>query len=290
VTDHEQPIGGGRQPPEIEIDITTAHPARVHNFLAGGDANFAVDREAVEKAVDMAPDEMEVARRAVQAMAGFQARVVRHLVVDVGVTQFLKLGAAVPAGEDVHEVAQAAAPGTRVVYTGDDPTVLAHAHGLRQARPEGITAYVHGTLLDIDPIIAQASATLDLDRPVAVLSPANMAFVAEEDDPYGIVARILAALVPGSYLALAHSSPDVGSERMRAAAERFARLLGDPYVVRTRDQIARFFAGLDLVDPGLVPIEQWRPAPGEELDPTRRPVPLYGALARKPAPDTEADS
>jgi hypothetical protein len=223
-------------------------------------------------------------------MAGFQARVVRHLVVDVGVTQFLKLGAAVPASEDIHEIAQSAAPGTRVVYTGDDPTVLAHAHAMRQARPEGITAYVHGTLLDVEPIIAQASATLDLDQPVAVLSPANLNFVAEEDDPYGIVARILAALVPGSYLALAHSSPDVGSDRMREAAERFARLLGDPYVVRTRDQIARFFVGLDMAAPGLVPIEQWRPAPGEELDPTRRPVPLYGALARKPVPDPDPEA
>lgn len=288
MTDQDQPSGGGRPPPEIEIDITTAHPARVHNYLAGGAANFAVDREAVEKAVDMLPGELETARRAVEAMAGFQARVVRHLVVDVGVTQFLKLGTAVPAGEDIHEIAQSAAPGTRVVYVGDDPTVLAHAHSMRSSRPEGITAYVHGSLLDVDPIVEQASTTLDLARPVALLSPATMNFVADEDDPHGIVARFVDAVAPGSYLALAHSSPDVGSERMREAAEKFARLLGDPYVVRTRDQIARFFAGLDMVDPGLVPIEQWRPAPGEELDPTRRPVPLYGALARKPAPETEA--
>ena len=284
MTDQERPIGGDRQPPVIGIDITAAHPARVHNFLAGGDANFAVDREAVEKTVGMLPGELETARRAVQTMAGFSARVVRHLVTDVGVTQFLKLGTAVPAGEDVHEIAQSAAPGTRIVYVGDDPTVLAHAHDLRRSCPEGTTAYVHGSLLDIGPIIEQAATTLDLDRPVAVLSPATMNFVADEDDPHGIVARIVAALAPGSYLALAHSSPDVGSERMREAAERFASLLGDPYVVRSREEIARFFAGLDLVEPGLVPIEQWRPAPGAEPDPTRRPVPLYGALARKPSP------
>jgi hypothetical protein len=285
VTDQERPISGDRQPPEIEIDITTAHPARVHNFLAGGEANFAVDREVVEKAVDMLPGELETARRAVGAMAGFIARVVHLLVVEAGVTQFLKLGTAVPAGEDVHEIAQSAAPGTRVVYVGRDPTVLAYAHSMRQSRPEGTTAYVHGSYLDVDPIVEQASATLDLDQPVALLSPASMNFVAEEDDPYGIVARFVAALAPGSHLALAHSSPDVGSERMREAAEKFARLLGDPYVVRTREQIARFFAGLDLVEPGLVPIEQWRPPPDAELDPTRRPVPLYGALARKPAPE-----
>ena len=282
MTDQEHPLGGDRQPPPTGIDITNAHPARIHNYLAGGDANFAVDREAVEKAVGMLPGELETARRAVHVMAAFLARVVRHLVGDVGVTQFLKLGTAVPAGEDVHEIAQAAAPGTRVVYLGNDPTVLAHAHSLRRAAPEGVTAYVHGSLLDVDPIIEQASATLDLSQPVAFLSPATMNFVAEEHDPYGIVARLVEAAAPGSYLALAHTSPDVGSERMREAADRFAQLLGDTYVVRSRDQIARFFTGLDVVEPGLVPIEEWRPPPGTELDPTRRPVPIYGALARKP--------
>jgi hypothetical protein len=282
VTDQERRVCGDRQPPATGIDIDTAHPARIHNYLAGGDANFAVDRAAVEKAVGMLPGEMETARRAVQMMAAFLARVVHHLVVDVGVTQFVKLGTAVPAGQDVHEIAQAAAPGTHIVYVGDDPTVLAHAHALRRSSPEGTTAYVHGSLHDLGPVIDVLAATLDLGRPVAFLSPATMNFVKDDQDPYGIVARLVGAVAPGSYLALAHSSLDVGSEGMREAADKFAELMGNTYVVRSRDQIARFFTGLDLVDPGLVPIEQWRPPPDAEPDPTRRPVPLYGALARKP--------
>lgn len=284
MTDQENPNGGDRQPPPTGIDFETAHPARIHNYLAGGDANFAVDREAVEKTVGVLPGEIETARRAVQTMAAFIARAVRHLAADLGVTQFVKLGTAVPAGPDVHEIAQAAAPGTRVVYLGDDPTVLAHAHSLRRSTPDGVTAYVHGTLLEVEAVLDRASSTLDLDRPVAFLSPATLNFVADRHDPAGIVRRLMAAVVPGSYLALAHTSPDVGSERMREAADRFAKLLGDTYVVRTRDEIAHFFDGLELVEPGLVPIEQWRPPPDAEPDPTRRPVPIYGALGHKPTP------
>jgi hypothetical protein len=285
MTDKERRTGGHRQqPPATGIDITAAHPARIHNYLAGGDANFAVDREAVEKAVGMLPGELETARHAVRTMAAFLARVIRHLVVEVGVTQFVKLGTAVPAGQDVHEIAQSAAPGTRIVYVGDDPTVLAHAHSLRRSRPEGTTAYVHGSLLDVGPIIEQVAATLDLARPVAFLSPATMNFVTDEQDPYGIIARLVRAVAPGSYLALAHSSFDVGAEGMREAADKFATLMGNTYVVRSRDEIARFFTGLDLVEPGLVPIEQWRPPPDARPDPDRRPVPIYGALGRKPAP------
>jgi hypothetical protein len=165
---------------------------------------------------------MERARRSVQTMTEFVERVIRHLVVDVGVTQFVKLGTPVPAGPDVHEIAQAAARGTRIVYVGDDPTVLAHAHSLRSSSPEGITDYVHGSLLDLGPIIEQTGATLDLDRPVAFVAPATMNFVVDEDDPYGVVARI-----------------------------------------------ARFFTGLDLIEPGLVLVEQWRPSPRHRARPQR---------------------
>jgi len=282
VTDQGRPTGGTRPPPEIEIDITTAHRARVHNYLAGGDAHFAADRLAVEKAADVLPGGIETARHAVRTMAAFQERVVRYLVAEVGIRQFLKLGAVVPAGDDVHEIAQAAAPGTRVVYAGDDPTVLAHAHSLRRSRPEGVTDYVHGSMLDVAPIIEQAAKTLDMDRPVALVSPATLNFVADEHDPHGIVARLMDALAPGSHLVLAHTSNEIGSERMMEGAEQFGKLVYGPYVVRTREEIARFLDGLELVDPGLVPIEQWHPRPDADLDPTRRPVPIYGAVARKP--------
>jgi hypothetical protein len=278
----------------MEIDIHAAHPARVHNYLAGGDAHFAADRAAIEGAVGMLPGGLAAARRAVEAMAGFMARAVEHLVVDAGIRQFVKLGAAVPASRDIHEIAQANAPGTRVVYVGSDPTVLAHAHSLRRSRPEGVTAYVHGDVRDVDAIVDEVATTLDLSRPVAYLLPATLNFVPDEDDPAGLLAGLLGRVVSGSYLVLAHTSPSVASARMAEAAERFGRLVAEPYVLRSRDEIARFFDGLELVDPGMVAVEEWRPPPPPATEgcedgegsgaggARRRPVPIYGAVARKP--------
>jgi hypothetical protein len=287
VSDQRRAVGSERLASEIEIDIGTAHPARVHNYLAGGDAHFAADRAAIDQAVAVLPGGLETARRAVQALAAFQDRVVRYLVAEVGIRQFLKLGSAVPAGEDVHEIAQAAAPGTRVVYVGHDPTVLAHAHALRRQCPEGVTAYVHGHVLKVEAIMREAATTLDLTRPVALLLPATLNFVPDQDDPHGVVARFVGAVPSGSYLALSHTSHEVGSERMQDAAERFGKVLVGPYVVRSRDEIARFLVGLDVLEPGLIPIERWRPATPTTIaapppEPEGRPVPIYGALARKP--------
>jgi hypothetical protein len=285
VTDQRRAIGRERLAPEIEIDISTAHPARVHNYLAGGDVHFAADRSAVDQAAAILPGGLETARRAVRCLAAFQTRVVRYLVTEVGIRQFLKLGTAVPADADVHEIAQAAAPDTSVVYVGHDPTVLAHAHALRRPRPEGVTAYVHGDVLEVEANMREAAATLDLTRPVALLLPATLNFVPDEDDPAGFLARLLGRVASGSYLVLSHTSPSVGSSRMSEVAERFGKLVVDQYVVRDRDEIARFLDGLDLVEPGLVPIEQWWPpatVPAPPPEPGIRPVPIYGALARKP--------
>jgi len=280
VTDRQRPDRGERQPPEIEIDLDAAQPARIYNYLAGGDANFAVDREAVDQAATILTGGLDTVRRAVASIAAFQARVVRHLVVEAGVRQFLKLATAVPEGDDVHEIAQAAAPDTRVVYVGDDPTVLAHAHALRRSMPGGVTGYVHGKLVEVDAIVEQAAEILDTDRPVALLLPGALNFVTDEDDAHGIVARAMGALVPGSYLAITHSSHDLRSGRMDEAAEKFANLLAGSYVVRSRDDIARFFTGLELVDPGLVQVDEWRPPAAATAD--GPVVPIYGAVARKP--------
>ena len=284
MTDRQRPTKGGDQPPEIDIDTTVADPARVHNFLAGGDGHFAVDREAVDQAATILPGGLATAQRAVASIVDFQARVIRHLAIDVGIRQFMKLGTAVPVVEDVHEVAQSAAPDARVVYVGNDPLALAHAHSLRRVRPEGSTAYIHASLADTEAVVRQASATLDFDRPVALLLPATLNFVPDDRDPHGIVARLLDAVPSGSYLALTHTSHEIRSERMLEAAERFSKLLGPQYVVRPRDEIARFFDGLDLVEPGLVQIDRWRPSPAGDAaaDPAARPAPIYGAVARKP--------
>ncbi len=290
MTGPQRPRGNEGHPPEIEIDTRVAHPARVHNYLAGGDGNFAVDREAVDQAAAVLPGGMETARRALAAMVAFHTRVIRYLVTDAGVRQFLKVGTAVPAGEDVHEIALSIAPDVRVVYVGDDPMVLAHAHSMRRARPKGSTAYVHGSLRDAEAIMREAAATLDLDRPVALLLPATLNFVPDEDDPGGIVARLVAAMAPGSYVVLTHSSHDNRTGRMEEAAERFSKLLGEPYVVRTRDEIARFFDGLELVEPGLVQVDEWPPGPGTsgagpdgaDADAALVPAPIFGGVGRKP--------
>ncbi len=280
------------QPPEVDIDTTVARPARVHSYLAGGDGHFAADREAVDRVAEVLPEGVETARRSVSTMAAFQAGVVRYLVASVGVTQILKLGTAVPAGEDLHEVALAAAPdeatarAVRVVYVGSDPVVLAHAHALRRGSRKGTTAYVHGTLGDPEAILREASATLDLARPVAMVLPSTLNFVPDERDPYGIVARLVAAVAPGSYLAIAHITHDpTRGERATEAAERFSKMLAEPFVVRGADEIAQFFDGLSLLEPGLVTIDRWHPpgsAPPPSPRPSARPVPIYGALARKP--------
>jgi hypothetical protein len=292
------------QSPEVDIDPSVARPARVHSYLVGGDGHFAADREAVDRMAEVLPEGVDTARRSVDTMAAFQARAVRYLVGE-GVTQFLKLGTAVPAGEDIHEIASDAAGGSgdsggsggsgddiRVVYVGSDPVVLAHAHALRRASPEGKTAYVHGTLRDPEDILRQASATLDMALPVAMLLPATLNFVPDESDAYGIVARLVSAVSSGSYLVIAHVTYDPARERTSEAAERFSKLLGEPYVVRSAAEIARFFHGLDIVGPGVGAVERWQPpgttpaeaaaAAGSATAASRKPVPLYGAVARKP--------
>jgi hypothetical protein len=282
VTDRQRPAASGDQPPEIEIDTTVADPARVHNFLAGGDGHFAVDREAVNQAATILPGGVETAQRAVHSIVDFQSRVIRYVAAEAGIRQFMKLGTAVPVVEDVHEVAQAAASDSRVVYVGNDPLALAHAHSLRRVRPEGSAAYIHASLTDTEAVIRQASETLDFDRPVALLLPATLNFVPDDRDPYGIVSRLVDAVASGSYLALTHTSHEIRSERMREAAERFTKLLGPQYVVRPRDEIIRFFTGLDLIEPGLVQIDQWRPDPTNDADENPRPAPIYGGVGRKP--------
>jgi hypothetical protein len=298
--DDQSESSGDHGAPPIEIDADVAHPARVHNYLAGGNAHFAADREAVEKLSELLPDGLDNARVAVQSMTRFQHRAVRFLTGEAGITQFLKVGTAIPAAEDVHEVAQAATPGAKVVYVGSDPLILAHAHALRRGGGDGRTAYIHGSLTEpeeltrrasgalhsmlVDPegLAQRASALLDLSEPVAVLLPATLNFVPDQNDPYGLVARLLRTVPSGSYLVLAHTSHDITARGMVEAAERFSKLLGEPYVTRSRDEIARFFDGLDVVEPGVVQIDRWRPDDeGAPALPSGRPVPLYGAVARK---------
>lgn len=291
-----------RPPVPFEVDTRVPRPARLYNYLAGGSENFTVDRETAERVAAGIPGGLDTIRAAVRSVGDFTNRVVRYLVDETGIRQLLYIGTPVPAGRQVHEVAQQAAPDTRVVYVGNDPVVLAHAHILKRSTPEGATAYIHGTLRAPEEIWAQATRTLDPSRPVAILVPVTLCLVPNRADPHGLVARLLDAVPPGSYLMVAHTSGDIPTEGQgggdgggdrdgdgkagataapaTTASQRLDEALPEQYVFRTPAEITRFFHGLDLVDPGLVPIYDWRPSP-DTVAPAQ-PFPMHGALARRP--------
>lgn len=283
-----------RRPVDFEIDTTVTSPARLYNYLAGGEGNFSVDRETAEQVAARVPGGLDTIRIAVQSVSDFTRRTVLYLVEEAGVRQFLCIGTPVPAGGEVHEIAQRVAPDTRVVYVGNDPVVLAHAHTLKRSTPEGATAYVHGTLHDPDALWAAATETLDPTRPVGILVPVTLCLVPDEADPHGILRRLLDAVPSGSYLMIAQTSGDYGGEgaegegegdagpgaRPMTAGEQLRAAIPAQYVVRDPAEIARFFDGLELVEPGLVPINAWRPTsdpPSPTLD-----FPMHAAVGRKP--------
>jgi hypothetical protein len=260
------------------LDTATAHPARVYDCLLGGKDNFAADREFVERILAVMPS----ARVAARENRAFMRRVVTWLAGEAGMWQFLDIGTGLPTAPNVHQVAQGIAPHARIVYVDNDPLVLAHARALLTGTPEGVTAYVDADLRDPDRILAEAAQTLDLTRPVALSLVAVLHFIGEDADPYGIVARIVQALPSGSCLALSHGTFDPFNVVQR---ERMRKLQADspqPFHPRTRVQVERFFDGLELVEPGIVAVADWR----AEGEPSPRPafdrVAFYGAVARAP--------
>jgi S-adenosyl methyltransferase len=206
---------------------------------------------------------------------------VRLLAGDAGIRQFLDIGTGIPTGANVHEVAQAAAPDARIVYVDNDPIVLAHAHRLLRSSPEGATAYIEGDLREPDQVLQDAADTLDFSQPVAVMLVAIMHFVPDPLDPYGIVRRFVDAVPSGSYLALSHGAMDVDPEKMAELAERLSRRSQEQFVWRSKEQVEAFFDGLELLDPGVVPVDRWRPDADTELS-GDRVIPFYGAVGRKP--------
>jgi hypothetical protein len=265
------------------IDADVAHPARIQNYLLGGDDNFAADRDVAEHMSQALPDGVETARAAVRSLGAFVGRAVRYLAGEAGVRQFLNVGAAIPGGKNVHDVAQQTAPESRVVYVGNDPVALAKSHALRAASPEGATAYLHGSLREPQPILRQAAATLDLTVPVAVILATTLNLIPDDSDPHGLLARLLKGVPSGSYLVVAHASADFDAEGMPEASSRLNKSMRDAWALRDHATIARFFDGLDLVAPGLVQIDTWRPTEdGPPPPPSGRITPIYGAVAHKP--------
>jgi S-adenosyl methyltransferase len=255
----ETPAAGTEGNGRPAFDTSVAHQARMYDYLLGGKDNYAVDRAAVEEQLKIHPDVAFSAR----ANRAFLGRAVRYLAAEAGIRQFLDIGTGIPTAGNTHQVAQAIAPETRVVYVDYDPVVLAHARALLTSHPAGATEYIDADLRDTQAILGQAAELLDLTKPVAVTLIAILHVIPDADDPYGIVAALMDAVPPGSYLAISHMATESLSRETRERLERHSgAAMQQRITARTREQVARFFAGMDLVAPGLVRVEDWRPDPG----------------------------
>jgi S-adenosyl methyltransferase len=268
--------GGGAVGP-LPFDTSVAHQARVYDYLLEGKDNYAADRAAVEAYLKIDPDLTFSAR----ANRAFLGRAVRYLAAEAGIRQFLDIGTGIPTAGNTHQVAQATAPESRVVYVDYDPVVLAHARALLTSNEAGATEYIDADLRDTPAILDDAAALLDFTRPVAVTLVSVLHAIPDADDPHAIVARLMDAVPSDSYLAISHLGTDLlDPERQRGLEGVTGRMSQQQYTYRSREQVARFFDGMDLVEPGLVRVEQWRAEPG--ADGTRRSS-VWCAVGRKRA-------
>jgi hypothetical protein len=242
------------------LNTGTAHIARVYDYWLGGKDNFSADRAAGDEALEAFPGLIS----SVRANRAFLARVVRYLATERGIRQFLDIGTGIPASSNTHEVAQSVASQASVVYVDNDPMVLAHARALLSSSEQGSTAYLDADLRDTGKILEAAKDTLDFTKPVAVMLIAVLHLIRDADEPAAIIAQLMEAVPPGSTLAISHVPNDMHMGAMSDMSDRLNRLLSQPSTYRSRAQVTSFFAGLELVDPGVVPIQQWRPATREE--------------------------
>jgi hypothetical protein len=267
--------------PQSRVDTTVPHPARRYNYWLGGKDNFEPDRASGDAIAAMFP----TVRTAAIENRRFLRRAVRYLATQAGVRQFLDVGTGIPAPDNTHEVAQAAAPTSRVVYVDNDPIVMAHARALLGSGPEGATAYLEADLRQGTQLLRQPemTQTLDLSQPVALLLVAILHFLDDADDPYTIVADLVRELPSGSYLVASHAAVEVMAPDMRAKAEAAAASgQHGGFQFRTRAEFSRFFDGMELVPPGVVSVADWRADDEPQPRPTPAEVGGYGAVARIP--------
>ena len=257
------------------FDTSVAHVARVYNYWLGGKDNFAADRAAAEQAMSAFPDIVLSAR----ANRAFLRRTVTYVAREAGIRQFLDIGTGIPSANNTHEVAQAVAPDSRVVYVDNDPVVLAHARALLTSSPGGATDYIDADLRQTGQILAGARRTLDLTRPVAVMLMAILQHLSDEDDPYAVVGNLMAAVPSGSYLVLSHPAKDIHAAEMAAMAARLNQMMAEKVTFRGEAEVAKFFSGLELVEPGMTNVPDWRPETEEEAS---SPAALWAGVARKP--------
>jgi hypothetical protein len=255
------PGGEPSKPRPLTFNTSVAHQARMYDYLLGGKDNYAADRAATEAWLRIDPG-MAFSVRANRAFLG---RAVRYLAAEAGMRQFLDIGTGIPTAGNTHQVAQAIAPESRVVYVDYDPVVLAHARALLTSSEAGATGYIDADVRDLDTILAQAAELLDFTKPVAVTLLAILHVISDTDDPHAIVARLLDAVPSGSYLAISHRGSDlVGQEKLNNLKDLASRTIQQAPADRSHEEVARFFDGTELVAPGLVRVEEWRPDPATD--------------------------
>ena len=264
LTEVSRPVRAAR------VDSTVPNVARVWNAMMGGRDNFEADRRAAARLIATAP----VLAQAAPASRAFLRRAVRYLVAEAGIRQFLDIGAGLPVTDITHEVAQAADPSCRVVYADNDPVVLVHARARMRSREEGATGYLNVDARDIPALLDGAARTLDLAQPVGILMVDVLNFLPEAAD---VVAGLVAAVARGSHLAVTQPAED---ERLMDAQRMWTRVAEPQVYLRGRFEVLAWFGGLELVGPGLVEVNHWRPAPDDPECPDG--LPMLGAVARKP--------
>ena len=237
------------------LDTSVSHSARIWNYWLGGKDNFAADRQAGDRVAAMLPSIVTQAR----ADRAFLGRAIRYMAGEEGIRQFLDIGTGLPTADNTHEVAQRMAPESKIVYVDNDPLVLVHARALLTSTPEGACDYIDGDLRDPDKVLAEAARTLDFTQPVALMLLGILHHIPDTDEAYEIVQRLVAALAPGSFLAINHSTSAVHGEAMEEAVRHWNRVGTPSMTLRTPEQIERFFEGLELLPPGVVSCSRWRP-------------------------------
>ncbi|MEV4708340.1 SAM-dependent methyltransferase [Actinoplanes sp. NPDC049316] len=266
--------------PQTAIDTSRPHPARRYDYWLGGKDNFAADRESADRIAKAFPQ----IRTAAQENRRFLRRAVAFLSAEAGVKQFLDIGAGLPVSPNVHEVTQRIIPASRVVYVDNEPMVVSHARGLMTSSPQGTTTCIQADLRTPDAILADPAvrATIDLTKPVGLLLFAVLHFLDDNENPYDLVARLVDALPSGSYIALSHATLDPLPEDVIKQLTAFIGAGGDQGTFRPRKRVdvARFVDGLDLIDPGVVPIVRWRPDRSPQAVASVVDTAMYGAIAR----------
>ncbi|GGZ30687.1 SAM-dependent methyltransferase [Streptomyces poonensis] len=260
----------------LNIDTSRPHPARTYDWFLGGKDNYPVDEELGRKMLALEPRVQVLAR----VNRAFMHRATRWLAEN-GVRQFLDIGAGIPTEPNLHQIAQRVVPEARVVYCDNDPIVLAHAAALLRGTPEGVTEYVQGDVRDPGSIMEAARKVLDFNEPVALSLVALLHFVTDEDGAHELVERLMSELPAGSHLVLSHATADFTPETAKEATATY-KAGGITLALRSRDEVARFFENLELVEPGVSQVTDWHPelgepVPGQDDD----VVPGYAAVGRK---------